>query len=379
MTQSLVDEALLHTLRRQFEGLRRTPDGELLYKLIDRGLKRYSNGEARIERAFLRFAHGLLGRYVADPNGNAAVRIKARMIQQRLTSYLQPASAVTPASPAAAPPPEAEATLVTPIATESVPPATRVLQADLAQALTRSIAGNDFGALTQAVTGASTDSAAFEEVKAVFIRGLDDLIRSRQELQQKLSTAAEYLKAVEQDRAQLQQELATARRHGLVDALTGLPGREVFTRALAAEIGRVKRYGFALAVALIDLDGMAAVVDRCGRNAGDAVLRCYARDIFSRFRSYDLVARYGADSFAVLFPNTQKDGAARALDKARQAAAESVLSLTGRSVPLPTFSSALAVYMPGEQPATLLERADQALTAAKNAGGARTVMALAAG
>lgn len=380
MTQALVDEALLRALRGQFEGLRRTPDGELLYKLIDRGLKKYGDGEARIEQAFLRFVHGLLTRYIADPTNNAAVRIKARVIQQRLASYLQPSVVTNTASAAAASiVPDAPSA---PAAEPGIPPPTNAetLRENLAETLTTSLAGDDgMRAVTQALDAGSGNLTAFEEVKALFMRGLDDLIRSRHDLQQQLNTAAEYLKAVQAERAQLTRELATAQQHGMVDALTGLPGREVFVRALNAEIGRVKRYGFALAVALIEIDDLPGIQERHGRNTADAMLRCYARDIFSRFRAYDLVARYGAESFAVLFPNTQKDGAMRALDKARQAANESVLTAAGRAIPLPSFSSALTLYTPGEQPAALLERAQQALAAAKGAGGARTITALAAG
>lgn len=380
MTQALVDEALLRALRGQFEGLRRTPDGELLYKLIDRGLKKYGDGEARIEQAFLRFVHGLLTRYIADPTNNAAVRIKARVIQQRLASYLQPSVVTNTASAAAASiVPDAPSA---PAAEPEIPPPTNAetLRENLAETLTTSLAGDDgMCAVTQALDAGSGNLTAFEEVKALFMRGLDDLIRSRHDLQQQLNTAAEYLKAVQAERAQLTRELATAQQHGMVDALTGLPGREVFVRALNAEIGRVKRYGFALAVALIEIDDLPGIQERHGRNTADAMLRCYAREIFSRFRAYDLVARYGAESFAVLFPNTQKDGAMRALDKARQAANESVLTAAGRAIPLPSFSSALTLYTPGEQPAALLERAQQALAAAKGAGGARTITALAAG
>mgnify|MGYP000448050081 FL=1 len=379
MTQALVDEALLRTLRGQFEGLRRTPDGELLYKLIDRGLKKYGDGEARIEQAFLHFAHGLLTRYVGDPSNDAAVRIKARVIQQRLASYLQPRTSADPAS-APAKPIEPEVPIARVVEPEAAPiDATQTLREHLAETLTTSLAGDDGRALSHALDANSGNLAAFEEVKAMFMRGLDDLVRSRHDLQQQLNTAAEYLKAVQAERTQLTRELATAQQHGMVDALTGLPGREVFVRALNAEIGRVKRYGFALAVALIEIDDLAGVQDRHGRNTGDAMLRCYARDIFSRFRAYDLVARYGAETFAVLFPNTQKDGAMRALDKARQAANESVLTAAGRAIPLPSFSSALTLYTPGEQPAALLERAQQALAAAKGAGGARTITALAVG
>lgn len=366
MTPTL-DAGLLQTLLGLFEGLRRMPDGELLYKLIDRGLKKYSSDDARVDPAFLGFVHGLLGRYAGDADNNAAVRIKARVIQQRLASYLKQTPDTTTA-------PIAE-----PIAAIESVRGDELLPTPVPDIIPSITGERDAQTLLQAHAAGASDLAAFEDVKAAFMRGLDELIHSRQQLEQKLTSAAEYLKAVQVDREQLQQELATAKRHGSVDPLTGLPNRDVFARALAAEIGRVKRYGFALAVALIDLDGIGAINERHGRNTGDAILRCYARDIFSRFRAYDLVARYSGDAFAVLFPNTQKDGAMRALDKARQAATESVLTVNGRTLPLPSFSSALTLYTPGEQPATLLERADQALAAAKGAGGARTITALAAG
>jgi diguanylate cyclase (GGDEF)-like protein len=150
----------------------------------------------------------------------------------------------------------------------------------------------------------------------------------------------------------------------------------VFVRQLESEIGRVKRYGFALALAVIDIDNLESVNRRHGRAAGDAVLRCYAGEILAKFRTYDLVARYGGDEFAVLFPNTQKNGAMHALEKARKSAGATFVHQDGRNIPLPSFSSVLTQYSPGEPVSTLLQRADETLNQAKLGGFNRMVVAL---
>ena len=217
------------------------------------------------------------------------------------------------------------------------------------------------------------------DLKMLLVKGLDKLIQERQALRRKLDSAGEYLKAVESDRRRLRNELTKARKHSLADELTGLPKREVFIRQLEAEIGRVRRYGFALALALIDLDDLSDINEQYGRKAGDSVLRCYASEVLSKFRTYDLVARYGGDEFAVLFPNTQKEGAIKALEKARKSAEVTQLSYDGKTIPLPSFSSVLTLYSPGEQPMTLLKRADEALDYAKQRGRNRIVVALPAG
>ncbi len=128
----------------------------------------------------------------------------------------------------------------------------------------------------------------------------------------------------------------------------------MFIKQLESEIGRVKRYGFALVFAVIDIDDLESVNKRYGRATGDAVPRCYANEILSKFRTYDLVARYGGDEFAVLFPNTQKDGAMHALEKARKTATSTFIHQDGKNIPLPSFSSVLTQYSPGEPPAALL-------------------------
>lgn len=258
------------------------------------------------------------------------------------------------------------------------------LEGTLAEKVTESIAvDTQFGELLQdereALEKMESPLGDFNDLKSILVRGLNELIEERQALIEKLSSAGEYLKAVESDRVRLRTELSQARKHGVADELTGLPKREMFVRSLESEIGRVKRYGFALSLAVIDVDNLESVNQRYGRHAGDAVLRCYAGQILSKFRTYDLVARYGGDEFAVLFPNTQKDGAMHALEKARKTAAGTFISHEGKNIPLPGFSSVLTQYSPGEPAAALLKRADETLAQAKLAGFNRMVVALPTG
>ena len=449
-TDTSTDPSLLKSLKHHLEGLKRTEHGLILYNQIQRGLQKYGHENGRIELVFVTFLHGLLGKYATSPACDPATRVKARLIQQRLTLYLptpSTAPATAPAAPAplrpvsppvaakpvvsppivpvptpavippppvpppvaakpvvlppivpaptpelpappvvaARPEPVMEAAIPAP-APEPSPPPTRqekieVLEDTLVDKVTESITvDKQFGELLESERAALQDTPSplgeLGDLKQILVKGLNELIEERQALIEKLSTASEYLKAVESDRERLRSELGQARKHSMADELTGLPKRDVFIKQLESEIGRVKRYGFALAFAVIDIDNLESVNKRYGRATGDAVLRCYASEILSKFRTYDLVARYGGDEFAVLFPNTQKDGAMHALEKARKTATSTFIHQDGKNIPLPSFSSVLTQYSPGEPPAALLARADETLTHAKLGGYNRMVVAL---
>jgi diguanylate cyclase (GGDEF)-like protein len=458
-TSTSADPSLLQSLKLHLDGLKRTQHGQVLYNQIQRGLQKYGHADGRIELVFVSFLHALLGKYATSPACDPSTRVKARLIQQRLTLYLpkaapapapaapkpmvaaaRPAAPVEPKAVAAPPPPVAAApvppapvaetrpepkpvadtappveikpapvietrpepvaevvappvvdTPVPVVETKPVPPPEpappssqkkiEALGDTLAQKVTESIAvDQQFAELLEtereAIKNLDSPLGEFNDLKQILVKGLNELIEERQALIEKLSSAGDYLKAVESDRERLRQELSHARKHSLADELTGLPKREVFVKQLEAEIGRVKRYGFALAVAVIDVDNLESVNKRYGRAAGDAVLRCYAGQILAKFRTYDLVARYGNDEFAVLFPNTQKDGAMHALEKARKTAASTFIHQDGKNIPLPSFSSVLTQYSPGEPAATLLQRADETLSQARLSGYNRMVVAL---
>lgn len=108
----------------------------------------------------------------------------------------------------------------------------------------------------------------------------------------------------------------------LTDPLTGLGNRRAFERALREELGRAKRYGYPLSLAVLDLQGFKPINDRLGHAMGDLALRRVAEVLLKERHNGDKVFRWGGDEFAVLFPHTPKEGAAAAAFRHAQAIGE---------------------------------------------------------
>ncbi|MEJ2343813.1 MAG: GGDEF domain-containing protein [Gammaproteobacteria bacterium] len=248
----------------------------------------------------------------------------------------------------------------------------RRLQESLSREIRETISQNqEFGVMLDLVLGELQHVDAIQDIDAIRQHLVDQVKRLHQghyALAEKLDSADRYLRIIELDSEQLTLELTHARQMSLTDELTSLPNRRAFLNRLEDEVARVQRYGMPLALAIIDLDSFKAINDRYGHAAGDAVLRCYAGNVFSTFRHHDMVARYGGEEFAVLLPNTDSAGALRALMKIRGRAGSQVCKSDQATIQLPTFSAGVAVYQPGEPPHGLIERADRALYHAKALG-----------
>ncbi|MCK5090942.1 MAG: GGDEF domain-containing protein, partial [Gammaproteobacteria bacterium] len=157
-------------------------------------------------------------------------------------------------------------------------------------------------------------------------------------------------------------------RYAMTDALTGLHNRGWLDDAFDREVKRSERDQLPLSLIMIDVDNFKKYNDDYGHLAGDHVLTAAARSIRSPLRPNDLVARFGGEEFAVLLPNTDKEGALRAMKKVKARVGQITCDVNGQSIPIPTFSAGLAVYNEGETLGAYIERADQAMYRAKSLG-----------
>jgi diguanylate cyclase (GGDEF)-like protein/PAS domain S-box-containing protein len=157
------------------------------------------------------------------------------------------------------------------------------------------------------------------------------------------------------------------------DALTGLANRRRFRGELEQQIAFYARYGGQGAVLILDVDHFKHVNDTAGHQAGDNVIRNIAELLRARARVSDAVARLSGDEFAVLLPQTDREGAIRFAEDLRR---EVRLQSTATGPTPITVSIGVAMFggetEDGGEPA--LVAADLAMYEAKEQGRDRVVL-----
>ena len=136
--------------------------------------------------------------------------------------------------------------------------------------------------------------------------------------------------------------------------------------ALRKELSRAGRHGEPLSCLAIGLDGVDRPNERMGELRRNCVLAVTASALRDALRIYDTVARYGADEFLVLLPNTDLEMASALAERLRLTVRRTAMDLLPRTVEI---SVGVAEWhrtgMTGEE---LMDRADRALRAARSAG-----------
>ena len=150
------------------------------------------------------------------------------------------------------------------------------------------------------------------------------------------------------------------------DSLTGVYNRHHFFLLSKSEVERARRYNIPLSLIILDIDNFKQVNDTFGHAMGDQVLQTVAQRCRSHLRDADLMGRYGGEEFVILLPLTDIDDSQGVAERLRQDIETANLE-TGRGTL--TISLGVAVWDETCKNAeALLERADQALYMAKNAG-----------
>ena len=157
------------------------------------------------------------------------------------------------------------------------------------------------------------------------------------------------------------------------DQMTGLLNRGELTNLLEAALTRKTRTGTRLAVLYCDVDAFKAVNDGLGHAAGDALLVATGKRIASVVRDSDTVARVGGDEFVVILDGVHHLTDAERIASQIHEAASAPLEFQGNTLN-PKLSVGVTIAKAGQNVDDVLRDADDALYAAKAAGGDRVVV-----
>ena len=168
----------------------------------------------------------------------------------------------------------------------------------------------------------------------------------------------------------------TLREQATRDKLTGLYNRHYLNARFEQEFPRSQRKGAPLAVVMLDIDHFKRFNDTFGHAAGDHVLSELGNIIRGAGRKSDVACRYGGEEFLLFMPETTVEVALRRAEEIRETVKNVHLTWEGRALGAVTLSAGVAAYPEhGNDPATLLRCADQALYRAKELGRDRVVLA----
>jgi diguanylate cyclase (GGDEF)-like protein len=194
----------------------------------------------------------------------------------------------------------------------------------------------------------STTVGAFSGEEGQWLQSIADLVAS----------------ALDRERSE-----AVMRHQSLHDALTGLPNRALLFDRIEHAFGRAERYGSAVAVLLLDVDGFKTVNDSLGHQAGDELLIEVGSRLQDVVRTSDTVARLGGDEFVVLAEVASDDEAFELADRIAEVWEAPFAAASGE-----VFCSAsvgIAVGRDSQAPAKMLREADAAMYRAKGRGRGR--------
>lgn len=148
------------------------------------------------------------------------------------------------------------------------------------------------------------------------------------------------------------------------DSLTGLYNRHKFSELYLSSYKSMSQRHNELSLIILDIDHFKQVNDNYGHNAGDQVLIQISHVLLRTLRNVDIVCRWGGEEFIVLLPTANLESAKSLAENLRVHIEKLELDNVGKI----TSSFGVAQVVEGDDMASVINRADNALYLAKKSG-----------
>jgi diguanylate cyclase (GGDEF)-like protein len=155
-----------------------------------------------------------------------------------------------------------------------------------------------------------------------------------------------------------------------VDSLTGIHNERYMKEFLTRELSCACRYRLPMSLAIAEIDSLSSLGERFGPAAGDFALQEVAIRLKSiPWKEKQLLARYGRHQFAVVMPETARNGSVQIAEHCRTHVKVYPFMFANQRLPL-TIAVGVAVIMGDEFVSAdeMIRRADENLRIARRSG-----------
>jgi diguanylate cyclase (GGDEF)-like protein len=245
---------------------------------------------------------------------------------------------------------------------------------EVARAADRLVTGtlHDLSRAMQALEAGNLDEAhARIEISPVVVHTRDEIstmATSFNTMQEQVAQTAGALDGAREGLRQARNALAASNTElatlVTTDALTGLPNRRLLLERIGEALLIAKQRGDSMALLMLDLDRFKEINDTFGHQLGDQLLQQVGRRLSQAIDATVTVARLGGDEFAVFLSHADETNAQQ-VASALGAALEEPFLVAGYPLHIEVSIGAALYPIHGNDPLTLLRRADVAMYIAK--------------
>jgi len=152
------------------------------------------------------------------------------------------------------------------------------------------------------------------------------------------------------------------------DVLTGLAKRALFCERLGRMLRESAGFGSHHAVAVLDVQNLSAINDSFGRHSGDQLLQLISDRLKRRFGNTELLAHFAGGTFGLMQTIDRSPAAVEGLNEHLDQLLAEPFLLQGKDVPVAARSGIALYPEDGNDPDTLVNRAEASLRGAKESG-----------
>ncbi len=161
---------------------------------------------------------------------------------------------------------------------------------------------------------------------------------------------------------------AEVQKQAITDSLLGIYNRRGFFELGQREVERSHRFERSLVAMMLDVDHFKLVNDNFGHSNGDLILQVVAERLNNNIRKVDILGRYGGDEFSILLPEIDMFGATNVAERLRQSIAEIPITVGNDPISITISLGVAKLSAEIHDLPSLLQRADNAMYAAKQSG-----------